>query len=141
MNYFLKLALFLVIVFSSGCKANSTDDSFQLFWSEFRIATMKNDYEKLETFTKFPLAIYGVHDSIPIEYFKRNDFRSIFSRLMEQKMFLLQGDDFVETTMKAIVTNTELVRDAKNGEEYQVEQLVFKYIDGQWFFTKAYLAE
>ena len=141
MSYFLRAALILVILVSSGCKANSTDESFQLFWSEFRTAAIKNDYVQLEKFTKFPLAVYGVHDSIPVEHFKRKDFKAIFNRLMEQKMFLLQGDGFVETNMIAIVDSTELVTDAKNGEEYQVEQLVFKYIDGKWFFTRAYLAE
>ena len=123
------------------CMANSTDEAFQSFWNEFRIAVIKEDYATLEKFTKFPLDVRGVHDSMPTEYFKKDEFKDIFNRLMKQKIYPVHQEDLVLTSMKTIVSNTELVSDMKNGEQYRIEHLVFENIDGQWFFTNAYLEE
>lgn len=141
MNPFMRAALFFLIIFSSGCMANNTEKSFQLFWTDFRAAVLQNDYEQLEKFTQFPLAINGVHDSIPVEYFKKNEFKAIFNRLMEQKIYVSHGDDYILTDMMDVVSRSEIPLDAKNGDEYQVEQLVFEYVNGQWRFTRAYLEE
>ncbi len=141
MIFFRSAALFFVAMVSSGCMANNTDKSFQLFWTEFRTAAIQNDYEQLEKFTKFPLAINGVDDSIPVEYFQKKDFKTIFNRLMEQKIYASHGDEYILTNMMDVVSKSEIPLNAKNGEEYQVEQLVFEYINGQWCFTRAYLEE
>lgn len=141
MKFFSRATLLLIALFSSGCMANNADESFQFFWTEFRSAAMQNDYEKLEKLTKFPLAVNGVHDSIPIEYYKKSDFKIIFKKLMEQKIYMSQGEDDILTNMMDVISKSEVPLDAKNGDEYQVEQLVFKYINGQWLFTRAYLEE
>lgn len=141
MKFFFRTVLFFLAINSLGCMANNTDNSFQSFWTEFRSAAIKNDYATLEKFTKFPLEVRGIHDSMPIQYFKKDAFKEIFNRLMEQKIYPVDDEDLVLTSMKAIVKNTELAPDAKNEEEYRIEQLVFEYIDGQWFFTNAYLDE
>ncbi len=141
MKFFVRTALFFIAIASLGCMANNTDNSFQSFWIEFRAAAIQNDYATLEKFTKFPLEVRGVHDSMPIQYFKKDAFKEIFNRLMEQKIYPVHEEDLVLTSMKTIVKNTEFAPDAKNEEEYQIEQLVFEYIDGQWFFTNAYLEE
>lgn len=141
MKFFFRTVLFFLTISSLGCMANNTDNSFQSFWTEFRSAAIKNDYATLEKFTKFPLEVRGIHDSMPIQYFKKDAFKEIFNRLMEQKIYPVDDEDLVLTSMKAIVKNTELAPDAKNEEEYRIEQLVFEYIDGQWFFTNAYLDE
>lgn len=141
MNFFLRTALFFIAIVSLGCMANNKDNSFQSFWTEFRAAVIQNDYATLEKFTKFPLEVRGVHDSMPVEYFKRDAFKEIFNRLMEQKIYPVHDEDFVLTSMKTIVKNTELAPEDKNEKEYRIEQLVFEYIDGQWFFTNAYLEE
>lgn len=124
-----------------GCMANSTDEAFQSFWNQFRTAVIKEDYATLENFTKFPLEVRGVHDSMPIEYYKKDEFKIIFDKIMEQKIYSVHEEDLVLTNMKAIVSDTELVSDMKNGDQYRVEQLVFDYVDGQWLFTNAYLEE
>lgn len=139
MNSFLRTISFFALIISSGCVAGNSDNSFQTFWTEFRTATVQNDYERLEKFTKFPLEIRGADDSIPTEYLKKDDFKDIFKKLMQQKIYLPHDDGYVETSMREIVNNTRLVSDATENEEYQIEQLVFEYADGKWFFTKAYL--
>ena len=141
MNIFLRTVLFFISIVSLGCMANNKDSSFQLFWNEFRTAVVEDNYANLEKLTKFPLEVRGVHDSMPIEYFKNDEFKIIFDRIMEQKIYSVHEEDLVLTNMKAIVNDTELVSDMKNGDQYRVEQLVFDYIDGQWFFTNAYLEE
>lgn len=141
MKFLVRTALFFIALASLGCMANNTDNSFQSFWTEFRAAAIKNDYATLEKFTKFPLEVRGVHDSMPIQYFKKDAFKEIFNRLMEQEIYPVHDEDLILTSMKTIVKNTELTPDAKTGEEYRIEQLVFEYIDGRWFFTNAYLEE
>ncbi|HSC67889.1 MAG TPA: hypothetical protein VLC79_09375 [Cellvibrio sp.] len=141
MNSFLRTISFFTLIISSGCVVGKSDNSFQPFWTEFRAAAIKNDYATLEKFTKFPLEVRGVHDSMPVQYFKKDEFKEIFNRLMEQKIYPVHDEELVLTSMKTIVKNTELAPDAKNGEEYRMEQLAFEYIDGQWFFTNAYLEE
>ena len=141
MNLFLRIALFFIAMVSSGCMANNKDNSFQSFWTKFRTAAIQNDYATLEKITKFPLEVRGVDDSMPVEYFKKDEFKKIFNRLMEQKIYPVHDENYVLTSMKTIVNNTELAPDAKNQDQYRMEQLVFEYIDGQWFFTNAYLEE
>ncbi|HTF97350.1 MAG TPA: hypothetical protein VL995_14525 [Cellvibrio sp.] len=141
MKLFFKITLLLTLIFSPWCKADERDDSFQLFWTEFRAAVMQNDYEQLKRFTKFPLAVNGVADFIPVEYIERKAFKDIFHKLMDQKIHLIHGDDYTLTDMMDVVSKTEAPLDAKNGDEYRVEQLVFEYIDGRWLFTRAYLDE
>ena len=142
MNSFLRAISFFILIISSGCVVGKSDSSFQVFWTEFRTAALQNDYKSLEHFTKFPLAIRGPDDSMPTEYIKKDDFKDVFDRLMQQRTYLPNDDDnLVETNMREIVENTRLISDAKESEEYQLEQLVFEYVDGQWFFTKAYLDE
>lgn len=140
MNSFIKAISFFALIISSGCVAGKSDNSFQLFWTEFRTAAIQNDYKSLEKFTKFPLEIRGPDDSIPTEYFKKDNFKDVFNRLMQQKIYLPHDDDsLIESSMSEIVANTRLISDAKESEEYQIEQLIFEFVDGQWFFTKAYL--
>ena len=140
MNSFLRAISFFALIISSGCAAGKADSSFQIFWTEFRAAAIQNDYKTLEKFTKFPLEIRGPDDSMPTEYLKKDDFNDVFDRIMQQKTYLPHDDDsLIETSMREIVDNTLLISDAKKGEEYQIEQLVFEFVDGQWFFTKAYL--
>ena len=142
MKYFFSLIVIFYTLITYECMANSTDEAFQSFWNEFRIAVIKEDYATLEKFTKFPLKIRGPDDSMPTEYFRKDDFKDIFDRIMQQKTYLPNDEDsLIKTSMKEIVDNTLLISDMKNGEQYQIEQLVFEYINGQWFFTNAYLEE
>lgn len=140
MNSFVRAISFFALIISSGCAAGKSDNSFQIFWTEFRTAVIQNDYKSLEKFTKFPLEIRGPDDSTPTEYLKKDDFEDVFNRVMQQKTYVpLDDDSLVETSMREIVDNTRLIADAKDVEEYQIEQLVFEYVSGQWFLTRVYL--
>ena len=141
MKLFFKITLLLTLIFSPWCMANERDDSFQLFWTEFRATVMQNDYEQLERFTKFPLAVNGVADFIPVSILEERDLKIFSINLWNKKFMYRMEMTYIQTNMMGVVSKTEVALDAKNGEEYRVEQLVFEYIDGQWLFTRAYLDE
>jgi hypothetical protein len=121
--------------------ASSPSPDFQLYWAEFRTAALADDYQTLETLTRFPLEVRGVDDSMPTVRYKKEQFETIFKTIMQQTIIESTEEDYIETTMKAIVDKTDTVASDALDEEQRVEQLVFQNIKGRWMFVRAYVEE
>ncbi|HSC67890.1 MAG TPA: hypothetical protein VLC79_09380 [Cellvibrio sp.] len=137
----LKRVLFFMIVISSGCVANNSENSYQSFWEEFRVAVLADDYRKLEKLTQFPLEVKGVDDSMPIVQYKKEQFQAVFQKIMAQPMKIPHEDTLIETTMRGVVDKTTTVSVEVGYDEQGVEQLVFQNVKGKWLLVRAYLDE
>ena len=128
----------LLVSFSAGASAiGNTSANFQTYWHQFRTATLTNDYATFANFTRFPLPVKG---RFTVTY-QASEITKIFPRLMAQTIYQYQGGNLTKTTLlEAIKTKEKINYDAKD-KIIRVDQFEFKFIDGKWFLTKAYLEE
>lgn len=137
---FLLSLTILAFVVSDAC----ADDSAEKFWNDFRKAVVRHEYSKVVALTHFPFEILGLDESKPTEYhgkkgFRKNYMRVLFTPLVVQSSGdkLLHGDMLQVIQGKAKLTEKDYV----SPEFIRVEQFVFERINGQWFFTRAYVDE
>lgn len=132
----------LLIFISYACSAEKAiDNSFSVFWPEFRQAVISSDKNKIASLTHFPFEVLGVDDSYSARSFDRTGFLDIYERLVTQTIYFPQGNQIISKSMR------EMIYEAKNipkkninaGNTMQFEQFEFERIDGQWRFVRAYL--
>lgn len=134
--------LLIMLYLSAACQAAPLKHSdFQLFWQEFREASLADDYATLASLTKFPLQVKGLSDGQLAASYNANEFRKIFPQLLTQVVYQYQDGNLTETTLKKIIRKKEKITASPKETEIRVDQIKFKLIDGKWFLTRAYLGQ
>lgn len=83
MHRIARLILALLLSTLTACTdANSCPDSAQQFWTKFRAAVLKDDFEALAAMTHFPLEVIGDADDRPTKFIYRKNFKKHFSYLL-----------------------------------------------------------
>lgn len=132
-----------LLFFTSACSAQERTLTQQQFWTEFRQAALSNDNKKLEAMTHFPLEVRGVDDSQPVTRYKKEQFDSIFKKILNQPIITMEGDKIITNTTKSVInsSNTITKDHIMTGDSFRVDQLVFELKNKQWKLVRAYLEE
>jgi hypothetical protein len=132
-----------LLLFTTACSAQESASTPQRFWTEFRQAVLTNDSRKLVGMTHFPLEVRGVDDSQPAIQYKKEQFETIFKKILEQPVVAMEGEKVMTNTTKDIIGSTKSVTKAHTmtADSFRVDQLVFELRNGQWKLVRAYLEE
>ena len=134
---------YLMLFATTACSTQEGSPAPQAFWTEFRQAVLANDTRKLMSMTSFPLEVRGVDDSQPARQYPKEQFETIFKKILEQPVVTMEGERIVMNTTKDVVGFTETVtRDHRmTAESFRIDQLVFELRHKQWRLVRAYLEE
>ena len=126
-----------------ACSAQEQAVTPQKFWSEFRQAVLAKDNRKLETMTQFPLEVRGVDDSQPAIHYKKEQFETIFRKILDQPVVTMEGEKVITNTTKDIINSTKIItkEHSMTEDSFRVDQLVFELKNKQWKLVRAYLEE
>ena len=151
MNIFHKQSLMLkagivayLMLFSAvACSAQEQMLAPQKFWTEFRQAVLAKDNQKLASMTQFPLEVRGVDDSQPAVQYKKEQFETIFKKILEQPVVTMEGDKIITNTTRDIIISTKIItkEHSMTADSFRVDQLVFELKNKQWLLVRAYLEE
>jgi hypothetical protein len=137
-----KVYIIMLSVYGSACSAERpATGSFPEFWSSFRQAVVQEDYSALQSYSKLPLELHGVHDAQPVRHITDEEFPEVFKRVLEQPVLKYKGATLIETTLiETIEKKDSLDKEVWEGREHvDVEQFMFQKVDGTWMLVRAYL--
>lgn len=137
------IAVYLVLFSATACSAQEQTSTQQNFWTEFRQAVLANDNKKLIGMTQFPLEVRGVDDSQPVTQYKKEQFDTIFKKILDQPVVTMEGEKIITNTTKTVIksTNTITKDHIMTGDSFRVDQMVFELKNKQWKLVRAYLEE
>ncbi len=137
------IVVYLVLFSAIACSAQEQTSTPQNFWTEFRQAALANDNKKLIGMTQFPLEVRGVDDSQPITRYKKEEFDTIFKKILGQPVITMEGEKIITNTTKTVIksTNTITKDHIMTGDSFRVDQMVFELKNRQWKLVRAYLEE
>lgn len=137
------IVVYLLLFSVAACSAQEQTDVRQQFWTEFRQAVLANDNKKLVAMTQFPLEVHGVDDSQPVTRYKKEQFGTIFKKILDQPVITMEGDKIITNTTKSVInsTNTITKDHIMTGDSFRVDQMVFELKNKQWKLIRAYLEE
>ena len=141
-----KCKIFYTLLFfiSMPVSAGDITSAANKFWSDFRAAVSNDDYTKLAKLTRFPLAVHGEVDFIPVKKVNKNEFPVVFKKIINQEQFVEKNGEELRTTMRKIVLSTEKIDKKYNLERdkhFRVSDLVFDYKDNRWALFRTYYSE
>ena len=113
----------------------------QLFWRDFRDATLTDDTARLVALTRFPFRVSGELDGDPATGHGRDAFPALYSRLLREHRWLTLSDSL---TMRELIRRTPRLDAGNfNGEErhFHVGALYFGVDEGRWRLLEAALAD
>lgn len=120
--------------------ANSCPDSAQQFWTKFRAAVLKDDFDALAAMTHFPLEVSGDEDDNPKKFIYRKNFKKHFTYLLNLN---LHGGEYdpkpkpIPTTMKEFVRAVaKLPRCGGDGDYFYLGSMVFLLNPEGWRLVK-----
>lgn len=132
-----------IAIISSACSASDESVSVQAFWQKFRGDVIAGNKSKIAEATRFPLHVHGLSDQDPVQKCTRQCFDDMYDRLINQIIYLPDGDAITKNTMSSLIAAQE-----KSGYDERVEknafrvyQLEFHFTSGRWLLTDAYLEE
>ncbi len=101
------------------------------------------DNQKLMTMTHFPLEVRGVDDSQPAKQYKKEQFETIFKKILEQPVIRMEGEKIITNTTKDIIGSTKTItkEHTMTADSFRVDQLVFELKNRKWKLVRAYLEE
>ncbi len=104
---------------------------------------LAKDNRKLETMTQFPLEVRGVDDSQPAIHYKKEQFETIFRKILDQPVVTMEGEKVITNTTKDIINSTKIItkEHSMTEDSFRVDQLVFELKNKQWKLVRAYLEE
>lgn len=144
-----KLVLALLLAALAGCTdpaaAKACPDSAQQFWTKFRAAVLKDDFEALAAMTHFPLKVEGDDDDSPKKFIYRKNFNKHFTTLLSYEL----GGDY-ESIRPRPASTKELVRAVvkpsecnEDGDRIYFGKLVFHLRPEGWrlatFFSNEFI--
>lgn len=136
------LSVFLLL-FAMGCFAETPKTPAQRYWNDFRQAVVTADYQKLRAYSKFPLAVYGVVDGIPVRNIGKDEFESIMKKILDQPLASYEGDKLVTYSQRELVSKTIDLKAIKIQADkgFRVGELVFEPAENTYKLVRAYLSE
>ena len=141
----------MALIFSIFCLSptlanditESTDQSFDDFWEQFRSAVIQEDLAAVTQLTQFPFQTRGSHGNQSIIRYDRSSFMTIFNKIIDQKVYTLDNQQLVPKTMKQVIKGVQDINDKHiiRDDLARVEQFTFiKTDEGAWLFERAYLS-
>ncbi len=93
--------------------------------------------------TQLPLEIRGVDDSQPAQQYNKDQFGTIFAKILDQPVTAIEGEKIVTNTTRDIINSTKTITKEQNmtSDSFRVDQLVFEFKNGQWKLVRVYLEE
>lgn len=88
-----KFKFLYIVFFCFSFSVSAGENTKQLFWSEFRAAFLKHDFEALKDMTRFPLEVYGSLDDDP-------KFESIKMQFSKCVALISKSDPGIDASIK-----------------------------------------
>ena len=141
--FYISVIISLAVFSSIACSQQNADTSPQKFWDEFRQAVLSNDTNAITNMTQFPFEQRGVDDSQPAVKYSKDQFDSLFKKVLEQPVVTMEGDNIIMHTTRKIIIATETIQDEHKltAGSFRVDQLVFELKNNKWKLVRAYLEE
>lgn len=136
----LLLAVLFVAVTCAQPPEKHPDTKFSSFWLKFRAAVVANDTRQIVSMTKFPFETRGGDDSDPVVKHNQSSFLKLYDKLLRQDAGLRAESE----TMKQFIERKTSLSDKETDEKSasaRVASFVFEKVQGQWWFTRAYVEE
>jgi hypothetical protein len=131
------ILVILLLQISTISFCQITDKSFVDFWKVFRNATLRNEYKKLDSLSKFPLIVKGTLDSDPIKKFNHDKFQFVFKNYLKQDNSDMSGTDLDDIRNKKTISDADFKGGAKN--YMRISDMVFEKIKGNWELVLLYI--
>ena len=133
----------LLFLFATGCFADTPKTQAQRYWNDFRQAVITADYQKLSAYSKFPLAVHGVVDGIPIRNIGKDEFEDAMKKILDQPLASYEGDKLVTYTQRELVLKTIDLKAIKIQADkgFRIGELVFEPSESTYKLVRAYLSE
>ena len=144
MKYKIRFLLALLFIMSLPASADSISSQASKFWVEFRNAVKSEDYQALETMTRFPLAVHGELDFMPVKKIEKEGFAGAFKKLLNQEIYIDKNGQEIRTTMRNVVIETVQIDKKYNldrDKHFRVSDLEFDYKDNRWALFRTYYPE
>lgn len=131
------------LLFATGCFAETPKASAQRYWNDFRQAVITADYQKLRAFSKFPLAVHGIVDGIPVRNIGKDEFESTMKKILDQPLANYEGDKLVTYTQRELISKTIDLKEIKIQADkgFRIGELVFEPSENTYKLVRAYLSE
>jgi hypothetical protein len=133
------LQISLLLLPMANCRAQPTSPAgFQSYWSEFRVAAISGDTDKVAAMTEFPFETKGETDSDPVVKHSRQAFLRLWSKLLAS-----DAGELKPTSMRQLIDRTTAVpeKSIKGGAQARVGNFLFLKRQVGWRFTRAYLGD
>lgn len=144
MKYKIRFFIALLLIVSLPADAGSIATQASEFWVNFRNAVKSEDYQALETMTRFPLAVHGELDFMPVKKIGREGFAEAFKKLLNQEIYIDKNGQEIRTSMRNVVIETVQIDKKYNLERdkhFRVSDLEFDYKDNRWALFRTYYPE
>lgn len=143
MHWIARLILALLLSTLTACTdANSCPDSAQQFWTKFRVAVLKDDFDTLAGMTHFPLEVRGDADNNPTKFIYRKNFNKHFSYLLNLDLGRNEYEPNpkpIPATMKEFArVVTRLPGCNEDGDYFRMGKMVFLLKPEGWRFIAFY---
>lgn len=145
-----KFKTILLIVVTCVCAACSVNEPAvkvneeNQYWDAFRQAVLDDDKDTIISLTHFPFEVRGPGDSASVKSYEQKDFPAIFEQLVTQPVYYQSSGGAINSKpMRQLIEEKQQITpgDFITPDLIQFIQFEFERIDGQWFFTRAYLEE
>ena len=104
------------------------------FWTAFQKAVESENYQEILNLSKMPFETRGTMDEDPFIVLDQNAFLVNINAILKTD----PGITASPTTQAKLVSQTKALKD-EGGGFARVGDLVFRKVNGQWKFTRAYI--
>jgi hypothetical protein len=104
------------------------------FWTAFKKAVKSENYHEILKLSKMPFETRGTMDEDPVMVLDQNAFLVNINAILTTD----PGITASPTTQAKLVSQTKALKD-EGGGFARVGDLVFRKVNGQWKFTRAYI--
>lgn len=144
MHRIARLILALLLSTLTACTdANSCPDSAQQFWTKFRAAVLKDDFDALAAMTHFPLEVSGDADNSPKKFVYRKNFNKHLTTFLSYE--LTSNPESLRpkpASMKELVRVVTKLTDCREDGDYAyLGRLVFLLKPEGWRLIAVYSNE
>lgn len=132
------LSLFLCLSLLCG-RAQSADPAFKTFesfWKKFHTAIMDKDFQRLSTFTAFPLVVKkDIHDTA-VQTIRREDFAAFFRQYLDMPAGGDHPDKYAMLRVHKALTEED--EEMMSEDSATIEDFEFEKVDGAWKLVYIY---
>jgi hypothetical protein len=116
-------------------RAQQLNQNFETFFNEFKQSLINRQFDKLQSYTQFPLSVRGELDDSPTLKLSEKAFKPFFTDLLAEPIYIERDSELIEYTLDELALGAMTIPEV-GSTQANWQGMTFQLVQKRWALTE-----